>query len=64
LDAVNLRSNTFEMEWPPESGRRQKFPEVDRAAWFDIAEAKRKILKGQAAFLDFLLQSLDRAKDH
>jgi predicted NUDIX family NTP pyrophosphohydrolase len=62
-DATNLQSNTFEMEWPPRSGQRQKFPELDRAAWFDIAEAKTKILKGQAVFLDRLLQAPGAATD-
>jgi predicted NUDIX family NTP pyrophosphohydrolase len=46
-----LRSNTFSMEWPPRSGRSQEFPEVDRAAWFSLAEAKRKITEGQLPFL-------------
>jgi len=50
-DPAAVTSNTFSMEWPPRSGRRQAFPEVDRAAWFEIEEAKRKILKGQAGFL-------------
>lgn len=50
-DPASIRSNTFEMEWPPRSGRRQKFPEVDRAAWFDLEAAAEKILKGQAGFL-------------
>ena len=52
-DAAKLRSNSFEMEWPPKSGRRQ-FPELDRAAWFTLGEASRKILKGQDVFLDRL----------
>jgi predicted NUDIX family NTP pyrophosphohydrolase len=51
-DPANLQSNTFEMEWPPRSGQRQSFPEIDRASWFGIAEARLKILKGQAVFLD------------
>ena len=46
------------MEWPPKSGRRQEFPEVDRAAWFSIAEARVKILSGQAPFLDALVARL------
>ena len=54
LDPAGLRSNTFTMEWPPRSGRIQEFPEVDRAAWFGIEEAKAKINKAQAAFLDAL----------
>jgi predicted NUDIX family NTP pyrophosphohydrolase len=57
-DAANLQSNNFEMEWPPRSGRGQTFPELDRAAWFGVAEAKTKILKGQAVFLDRLLGAL------
>jgi predicted NUDIX family NTP pyrophosphohydrolase len=44
------------MEWPPRSGRRAEFPEVDRAAWFSIAEARQKILPGQLPFLDRLLK--------
>lgn len=55
LDASSVVSNTFELEWPPRSGRRQAFPEVDRAAWFDLAEARRRILVSQVAFLDRLL---------
>jgi predicted NUDIX family NTP pyrophosphohydrolase len=54
-DADLMRSNTFEVEWPPKSGRRQSFPELDRAGWFAVAEARQKILKGQAIFLERLL---------
>lgn len=50
-----LRSNTFELEWPPKSGKKQRFPEVDRAAWFNPEEARRKILPGQAEFVERLL---------
>ena len=50
-DPTVLKSNMFSMEWPPRSGRRQAFPEVDRAAWFDIEQAKQKILKGQIGLL-------------
>jgi predicted NUDIX family NTP pyrophosphohydrolase len=46
-----LVSNLFSMEWPPRSGLKQEFPEIDRAAWFDIATARRKILKSQSEFL-------------
>lgn len=53
-DAAAARSNTFEMEWPPGSGKRQAFPEVDRAAWFDIATARRKIHPGQLELLERL----------
>ncbi len=54
FDPETLRSNTFELEWPPRSGRRQQFPEVDRAEWFAIAAARRRINPAQAAFLDRL----------
>lgn len=54
LDAGAVRSNTFSMEWPRGSGRQQVFPEVDRAAWFDMDEARRRILPGLAGFLDNL----------
>jgi predicted NUDIX family NTP pyrophosphohydrolase len=53
-DARALRSNRFEMEWPRGSGRMRSFPEVDRAEWFDLAEARRRILPAQASFLDAL----------
>ena len=52
LDPATLSSNLFEMEWPPRSGRRASFPEVDRGAWFGRAEAERKILAAQVPFLD------------
>jgi predicted NUDIX family NTP pyrophosphohydrolase len=45
-------SNTFELEWPPRSGRRQEFPEIDDARWFALAEARVKILAGQRPILD------------
>jgi len=61
-DPADLQSNTFEMEWPPRSGRRQSFPELDRASWFGIAEARLKILKGQAVFLDRLLEPIGPAE--
>jgi predicted NUDIX family NTP pyrophosphohydrolase len=51
LDAEAITSNTFEIEWPPRSGRMQAFPEVDRAAWFSIAEAREKLNPAQAEFL-------------
>src|SRR5579863_5984001 len=54
FDPGQLRSNTFSMEWPPRSGRLREFPEVDRASWFGMEEARRKILKGQAGFLEQL----------
>jgi predicted NUDIX family NTP pyrophosphohydrolase len=57
-DPTDLQSNTFKMEWPPRSGQRQSFPELDRASWFGVAEARLKILKGQAVFLDRLLKTI------
>jgi len=50
-----LASNTFDIEWPPRSGRRKNFPEVDRAEWFDIEFAPTKMLSGQLELLDRLL---------
>lgn len=58
LDPDLLESNTFLLEWPPKSGRLREFPEVDRAGWFPLEEARRKILKGQASFLDRLQEKL------
>ena len=58
------RSNTFEMEWPPKSGRRQTFPELDRASWFQISDARKKILKGQAVFIDRLVEALRKTNDN
>jgi predicted NUDIX family NTP pyrophosphohydrolase len=49
-----VRSNTFTLEWPPRSGRTQAFPEVDRAAWFALDEARRRIVAGQRPILDEL----------
>jgi predicted NUDIX family NTP pyrophosphohydrolase len=55
---AELKSNTFEMEWPPRSGRKKQFPEVDRAAWFGLEEARGKILRGQVEFIDRLLSAI------
>jgi predicted NUDIX family NTP pyrophosphohydrolase len=52
---AELKSNAFELEWPPKSGRKKQFPEVDRAEWFIPADARRKILPGQVEFIDRLL---------
>jgi predicted NUDIX family NTP pyrophosphohydrolase len=54
LDPSAIRSNTFTMEWPPRSGRTQEFPEIDRAEWFPLEEARERINPAQAAFLDRL----------
>jgi predicted NUDIX family NTP pyrophosphohydrolase len=56
FDASKVKSNLFSMEWPPRSGRMGEFPEVDRAGWFPIEEAREKIIKGQAPFLARLLE--------
>jgi predicted NUDIX family NTP pyrophosphohydrolase len=53
-DPTALRSNTFTLEWPPRSGRMQEIPEVDRAGWFDLDAARKKILEGQRGLLDEL----------
>ena len=58
-DPRAIVSNTFTMEWPPRSGRLQSFPEVDRAGWFPIAVARKKIHKGQVEFLDQLVKKLE-----
>jgi predicted NUDIX family NTP pyrophosphohydrolase len=60
LDPAAVTSTTYSMEWPPRSGRRQEFPEVDRAAWFTLEDARAKILKGQAPFLDDLERVVGR----
>ena len=57
-DAAALSSNTFSMEWPPGSGTSHEYPEVDRASWFGIPEARRRLLEGQTAFLEELLAQL------
>lgn len=62
LDPALVNSNTFEMEWPPHSGRTASFPEVDRAEWCSIAVARRKLLKAQVAFLDRLVALLAQEK--
>jgi predicted NUDIX family NTP pyrophosphohydrolase len=54
LDPAAVVSNTFEMEWPPRSGRVQAFPEVDRAEWFGLDAAREKLIPAQAAFVDRL----------
>jgi predicted NUDIX family NTP pyrophosphohydrolase len=56
IDAASITSNTFSIEWPPKSGESREFPEVDRAAWFTLAEARDKMLPGQRPLLDQLMQ--------
>jgi len=59
LDPRNIKSNTFEMEWPPKSGKKQQFPEIDRAEWFPAPTALQKINQGQAAFIQELIEKLN-----
>jgi predicted NUDIX family NTP pyrophosphohydrolase len=56
LDAGSIRSNTFRLQWPPRSGKTQVFPEINKAAWFDLGTAKQKINEKQAALLEELEQ--------
>ncbi len=56
FDVKTIRSNTFELEWPPRSGRVTTFPEIDRAEWFTLAAAREKINPAQRPFLDRLEQ--------
>jgi predicted NUDIX family NTP pyrophosphohydrolase len=58
FDPTQLRSNTFSIEWPPRSGRQQTWPEVDRASWFTLDAARKKILPGQLPLLDELERNL------
>ncbi|MEJ2677582.1 MAG: NUDIX domain-containing protein [Gemmatimonadota bacterium] len=61
LDPDGIRSNTFELEWPPRSGRTQAFPEVDRAGWFPLREARKRILASQTPLLDELARLVSDA---
>ncbi len=64
LDPASARSNTFTMEWPPRSGRYQAFPEIDRVAWFEPAEARRRLKAAQIPFIDRLGVALADAPGH
>ena len=59
FDVTRVHSNTFSMEWPRGSGRLQEFPEIDRAGWFDLPTARRRLVKGQAPFLPRLQRRLN-----
>ncbi len=59
FDPESLRSNAFEMVWPPRSGRVRSFPEVDRAEWFDVPTARTKVNPAQVALVDALVRHLD-----
>jgi predicted NUDIX family NTP pyrophosphohydrolase len=58
IDISDIKSNTFELEWPPRSGQKQEFPEIDRAAWFGLAEAAQKTVRGQAELFEKLANLL------
>src|ERR1700738_215075 len=58
LDVATVRSNTFDLEWPPHSGKIATFPEVDRAAWFDLVSARRHLLPGQRPLVDRVIAAL------
>ena len=58
LDVTTIESNTFELEWPPRSGTRQEFPEVDRAGWFSPVEARTKLIAAQVELVDRLVAQL------
>jgi predicted NUDIX family NTP pyrophosphohydrolase len=58
LDVSAVRSNMFEMEWPPKSGKKQKFPEVDKGSWSSLGEAKVKLHKGQVPIIEQLERAL------
>lgn len=59
LDVSNVTSNTFKMEWPPKSGKQIDIPEVDKAGWFNLNDAREKLLKGQRPLIDELEQLLN-----
>ncbi len=58
IDPSKIVSNLFEIEWPPKSGKHQQFPEMDRAEWFSVSDAREKIIAGQAALIDELEEIL------
>lgn len=60
IAAENIRSNTFSLEWPPRSGKKIEVPEVDKAQWCDINEARKKINTAQISFIDQLVELLDK----
>jgi predicted NUDIX family NTP pyrophosphohydrolase len=64
VDEASLKSNEFEIEWPPKSGKMQRFAEVDRGVWFAIVEARRRIHRGQIPFLDELVSLIEKPGKH
>ena len=63
VDEAAVRSNEFEMEWPPRSGRKARFPEVDRGQWFPVAEASRRIVPAQAPILEELVAMAAKGRE-
>jgi predicted NUDIX family NTP pyrophosphohydrolase len=63
MDVTKLRSNTFTMQWPPQSGKLQEFPEVDRAAWYPVAVARTKVVMGQVPLIDRAAAVLEVSTD-
>lgn len=59
LDPQNIKSNTFEMEWPPKSGKKQTFPEIDKGEWFNVTLAKQKLIASQIPLVDELANRLN-----
>ena len=62
IDPEDIKSNDFEMEWPPKSGKKKAFPEIDKAAWFNMDEARRKIIEGQSPLIDELETKINALK--
>jgi predicted NUDIX family NTP pyrophosphohydrolase len=62
IEASKIKSNLFEMEWPPKSGKQQSFPEVDRGDWFSVSMALQKINPRQAGFIYELMEKLGKIK--
>lgn len=58
IDPAQIKSNLFEMEWPPKSGQKRQFPEIDRAEWFPVEVALQKINPGQAGFIKELMEKV------
>jgi predicted NUDIX family NTP pyrophosphohydrolase len=59
IDPNQIKSNTFEMEWPPKSGKKQEFPEIDKGEWFNVSDAKKKIIPSQSGLIDELISKLN-----
>lgn len=63
IDPETIKSNTFEMEWPPKSGKKQAFPEIDKGGWFNVPQAKQKLLEPQTALIDELAKKLNLTEE-